>query len=232
MLEVTNLSKSFGRKQILDDINFSLKSGDILGFIGKNGAGKTTTLKIIATLLRQDKGKVELLNFNSVVQPDKIRQHVGIINGDMKLPNRLTALEALQYQGYLQNIPNKTIMDRIKTLSKTLGIDYLNVYCESLSTGMAQRVLIARALIHFPPLILLDEASNGLDVSARSELQSIVKGFAENGRGIIYSTHILSELEQFATKTVVIQNGKIVDTMAGFEVQRIMPLFAENKGKI
>jgi sodium transport system ATP-binding protein len=221
MIEILNLTKKYNHKYAVKNLNMQIPTGTICGFLGRNGAGKTTTMRMLATLIAPTNGTAKINGFDIQQQSVQVRSVLGIVNGGMKLPDRLTVKEALEYHALLQLMPTKNIKYRIQELADQFEITFLNRLCKDLSTGMAQRALIVRAILSNPQVLLLDEASNGLDIAARKELFAMIRSYADQGNTVMYSTHILSELEDMAQLTAVIHHGQLIELYEGFDSQSI-----------
>ena len=219
LLEVKNVSKSFGKKKVLKDISFSLSSGEILGFIGPNGSGKTTTIKLILGLQSIDSGSVFINNYDVSKNFSKAIEKVGAIveNPDMYLylsGRKNLELVARMYKGITK--------DRIEEIIKLVGLESrIKDKVSKYSLGMRQRLGIAASILHKPNLLILDEPTNGLDPEGIKELRSLlVKLAKEEGVGILISSHNLSELENFCTNICILKNGEIIEDTSVKEVKQ------------
>lgn len=210
-VEVTNLKRYFGKIKAVDDISFSLSEGDIVGFVGPNGAGKTTTMKIIATIDEPTHGDV-LIDGVSVVQyPTKARELVGFMPDSLPTHRDVTVDDYLDFFARAFEIKTpkrRALIDGIEEFTNLLGIR--DKFLKSLSKGMKQRVSLARALIHDPKVLVLDEPAAGLDPRARIELRELLKALAAQGKCILVSSHILSELTEICDSAVIIEKGKLL----------------------
>ena len=210
-ITLNNICKKYGKTQAADSVSFSFESGQIYGFIGPNGAGKTTTMKIMATLEEPDSGDVFFDEVSVVNYPDKIRTFLGY------MPDSLPEFKDIQVWEYLDffaRISGLKGMRRRKTLAEieeftNLG-EIRTKYLNELSKGMKQRVSLARALVNNPGVMLLDEPAAGLDPRARLELRALLKILAEQGKAILISSHILSELQDICNGAVIIEKGRIL----------------------
>ena len=208
---VQNISKRYGKTQAASDVSFSFESGQIYGFIGPNGAGKTTTMKIMASLEIPDSGDVLYDGVSVLNYPDRVRAFLGYMPDSLPVFKDIQVWEYLDFFARIYGLKGakrrRTLAD-IEEFTK-LG-DMRNKYLNELSKGMKQRVSLARALVNNPSVMLLDEPAAGLDPRARMELRSLLKILAEQGKAILISSHILSELQDICNGAVIIEKGKIL----------------------
>ena len=222
MIEVRNLSKSFGKVQAVRDLSFRVDSGEVFGLLGPNGAGKTTTLRILATLLKADAGEATVAGHSTTREAERVRHIIGVVNGGMGLYDRLTGREVLHYFGRLYGMNRGAIASRIDELDRLLQLDdALRRRVGGFSTGMKQKVVIARAVLHDPPVIFFDEATSGLDVMARRAVLDFIRDYPSRGRAVIYSTHVMSEVEELCDRAAVLYRGRLIaeDTIASLRQQ-------------
>ncbi|MBS3965788.1 MAG: ATP-binding cassette domain-containing protein [Truepera sp.] len=222
MIDVKNLHKSFGPVHAVTDLSFSVAAGEVFGLLGPNGAGKTTTLRILATLLKPDRGQATVGGFDVLTQAEQVRSSIGVVNGGMGLYDRLTGREVLHYFGKLYRLTPPQIEARIEMLDALLELgDTLKRRCDEFSTGMKQKIVIARAVIHDPPIIFFDEATVGLDVMARRAVINFVKRYPSETRTVVYSTHVMSEVEELCDRAAIIYQGRLValDNVAALKAQ-------------
>ena len=216
MIEARNLTKTFhdkkrGQIHAVDDVSFSVAPGQIYGLLGANGAGKTTTLRMLATLLRPTGGSATVAGFDVVRQGQEVRARVGFLAASTALYGRLTARETLAYFGRLNGIPDAEIAIRTKRLADELGMhDFLDRRCEKFSTGMKQKTSIARTLIHDPEVMVFDEPTLGLDIMAARTIVKFVRECRDRGKTVVYSTHIMSEVEKLCDVIGIIHDGKLL----------------------
>ena len=211
MIEVQNLSKSFDSYKAVDNLSFQVQDGEIFGLLGPNGAGKTTILRILATLIKASSGKASINGLEVKHQAEDIRKIIGVVNGGMGLYDRLTGREVLYYFGQLYSLSKPTIEKRIKELDQLLQLgSTLDKKCGDFSTGMKQKIVIARAVLHDPAVIFFDEATNGLDVMARRAVLDFVKNYPQSQRTVIYSTHIMNEVEELCQRVAIMYQGKLI----------------------
>jgi len=211
MVKVEGLRKSYGKTQALRGVSFEVADGKIYGLLGPNGAGKTTTLRILATLVKPDGGRANVAGYDVTSQPLKVRANLGIVNGGMGLYERLTGREILEFFGKLYGLEGADLEERIGWADEVLGMGAaLRRRVSEMSSGMIQKVIIARAILHKPPVLLLDEATSGLDVFARRALLDFVVEYRDQGKTIIYSTHVLPEAEEVCDLVGFLHEGKML----------------------
>lgn len=211
MLEIDRLSKRYGQQAALDEVSFTAHEGEVFGLLGPNGAGKTTLLRTASTLLRASGGAVRVAGHDVAHDPETVRRQLGVVNGGMGLPPRLTGLEVLREQAALYGLSRAAADARILVLRGELGLeDVLDRQTQTYSTGMKQRVVVARAVIHDPPVLLLDEAASGLDILARRQLMDYVLARRQPGRLVVYSTHVMSEAEELCDRVVILNQGRVL----------------------
>lgn len=209
MIEVKDISKSFGEKVVLDKISFTVED-EILGLLGPNGSGKSTLMKIIAGILTPDSGDV-LVNGVSVVEdPIKVKEIVGFVPETPILYESLTAFELFSFIGSVRKIDSLRLRERVEKLADALDFRAMDELFANLSLGNKQKVSIIAAMLHNPSVLILDEAFNGLDVAAAKVLRDLIFQFREDGREVLLSTHILPIAERICDRILIIQNGKII----------------------
>ena len=206
-----NLLKRYGSVTALRDTSFEVRRGTITGFVGRNGAGKTTTLKILSTLLRADDGTCSMLGYDVRSAPLDVRRRIGFLPDSFELPAVLTLREYLDVFAELHGISRTDRPKRVATalqLTRTEDLETRRLH--ALSRGEQQRIGLARALIHNPDLLLLDEPAAGLDPHARVELKELLRLLRERGKTVFLSSHVLADLEEICDDLVVIKNGTII----------------------
>lgn len=218
----SNLLKRYGDVTALRDTSFEVSRGTITGFVGRNGAGKTTTLKILSTLMRADDGRCEVFGVDVRKAQYDLRHRIGFLPDQFELPAALTLREYLDIFAELYGIPRADRPKRVNvalqlTRSEELGDRRLQAF----SRGEQQRVGLARALIHNPDLLLLDEPAAGLDPHARVELKELLRLLRERGKTVFLSSHVLADLEEICDDLVVIKNGNVIfsGAVSGFRRQ-------------
>lgn len=219
ILEVKNVYKKIGKKQVLNNISFEIKEGEILGFIGPNGAGKTTTIKLILGLQRINSGNIIINGFNIVKDFNKAIEKVGAI---VESPDMYMYLSGRKNLEMIARMYKGITKEQIDKIIKIVGLDArINDKVSKYSLGMRQRLGIAASLIHNPNLLILDEPTNGLDPEGIKELRSLLKKLAkQNNIAILISSHNLSELESFCTNICIIKNGEIIESTSVKEVKK------------
>lgn len=207
VLKVEKLNKSFGKKKVLTDVSFTIKEGDILGFVGPNGAGKTTTIKLILGLQKIDSGKVYINGYNLKTDFEKALEKVGAIVENPDSYMYLSGRDNLKLnKNMYHNITNEDILN----VTKAVGLEKrINDKVKKYSLGMRQRLSIANALLNKPKLLILDEPTNGLDPMGIKELRNLLKKLSEERIAILISSHNLRELETFCNRICIIKNGVI-----------------------
>lgn len=210
MIVVNDLRKYFGEVKAVDGVNFEARDGEITGLLGPNGAGKTTTLRMLYSLLPPDSGQISIDGLDPTRDAMEIKRTLGVVPDGRGLYNRLTARENIRYYGDLHGIPRPEMATRIDELVETLEMaDFIDRRCEGFSQGQRVKVAIARAMIHKPQTVLLDEPSNGLDVMSTRALRHYIRGLKETGHSVVLSTHIMQEVAALCDRIVIIAKGKV-----------------------
>jgi ABC-2 type transport system ATP-binding protein len=210
-INVVNLKKYYGRTRAVDDISFSFASGQIFGFVGPNGAGKSTTMRILATLDEPTAGDAYVDGVSVVEEPEKARQLVGYVPDALPTHRDMSVHDYLDFfaRAYgLKGRQRHQVIERIEEFTNLTGIR--DKYVVALSKGMKQRVSVARSLLHDPPVLIMDEPAAGLDPRARVELRELLKLLSWQGKAILISSHILTELAEVCTGAVIIEHGRIL----------------------
>jgi sodium transport system ATP-binding protein len=212
-VEVSHLTKRFGGFVAVDDLSFSVGRGEIYGLLGPNGAGKTTTLRVLAAILAPSEGRAELGGVDVAREPQEARRRLGFLTGSTGLYARLTGRELLRYFGKLHGMTDEAIGERTAFLARALDLDaaaILDRRCEALSTGQRQRLSVARAVLHDPAVLILDEPTVGLDVLASRFLRDFVRGERDRGKAVIFSTHYLAEAELLCDRIGLLHRGRML----------------------
>lgn len=212
ILEAEGLVKRFGPVTAVDGVSLTVDAGEVVGLLGPNGAGKTTTLRMLAGILTPSAGWVRVSGLDMATQALDAKRHIGFLSGDTQLYQRLTPREVLFYFGRLQQMPEPRLAERVSQLIDELEMTaYAGRPCGTLSSGQKQRANIARAFLHEPDLLILDEPTTALDViSGRFIVESIRRQRAL-GRAILFSTHIMGEAEYLCDRIVLVHEGRVFD---------------------
>ena len=215
MIEVQELHKTFTISGVplhaVNGVSFAAADGEITGLLGPNGAGKTTTLRILYTLMRPDRGRVLVDGLDPANDPAAVRARLGVLPDARGLYKRLSARENIEYFARLYAIPESVIAARITALTSALDLgDFLERRTEGFSGGQRTRTAIARALVHDPRNVLLDEPTNGLDVMTTRALRSFLRGLRAEGRCVLLSSHVMQEVAALCDRIVVIASGRVV----------------------
>jgi sodium transport system ATP-binding protein len=193
------------------DVSFTCEPGRIYGLLGANGAGKTTTLRMLATLLQPVSGTITVAGHDAATAPEKVRANVGFLAASTALYGRLTAREMITYFGELNGMAGEAIRARVQQLADELDMhDFLDRRCDKFSTGMKQKTSIARTLVHDPAVMIFDEPTLGLDVMTARSIVRFVRECRNRGKTVIYSTHVMSEVEKLCDTIGIIHGGKLV----------------------
>lgn len=211
MLVIDNLTKYYGDFCALNHISMHISKGDLYGFVGPNGAGKTTTLKILSGLIRPDDGRIMMDGKNLLTDIRKLKSDIGYMPDFFGTYDNLKVIEYMHFFASIYHIDGLRANAVIERLLKLVHMeDRKNQYVDELSRGLKQKLCLARCLIHNPKLLILDEPSSGLDPAARIEVREILKKLCNEGKTIIISSHILSELAEMCTHLGIIQNGHMI----------------------
>ncbi len=211
VLETTDIRKEYGTLVAVNNVNLSIEKGNVVGLIGPNGAGKTTLLRILATLLYPTMGQARLLGFDLAKDRLQIRERIGFLPDFFNLYNDLTLRECLEFFARAYKVEQGQIPGRIDDVLKYVDLEYKrNDFVRNLSRGMVQRMGLAALLVHSPDLFLLDEPASGLDPKARIQLREVLQKLRQEGKTIIISSHILSELSGFCTHIAIMNKGHLV----------------------
>ena len=216
MIHVRRLTKHYqdvrrGQVSALEAVSFHASPGMIFGLLGPNGAGKTTALRILGTLLRPTSGGATVGGFDLLGQSEQVRRQIGFVSANTAVYDRLTGWETVEYFGRLHGLDSPTLRRRMEELFERLGMeDTRDLLGAKMSTGMKQKVAIARALVHDPPVLIFDEATAGLDVLAARALLDIVVDLRRRGKCILFSTHIMREAEKLCDRVAILHRGRVL----------------------
>jgi sodium transport system ATP-binding protein len=215
-VRVQALQKSFwdesrGEVRAVDGIDFECHQGEVFGLLGANGAGKTTTLRMLATILKPTGGSASLNGYDVIAAPEDVRRSLGFYSASTALYPRLTGRETLEFFARINGYPANQVNRRVEALIERFGIaEYADARVEKLSSGMKQKISIARTIVHDPPVLIFDEPTVGLDVMAALEMQRVIHQLRDEGKCIIFSTHIMSEAEKLCDRIAIIHQGRIL----------------------
>ncbi|MGD9637096.1 MAG: ATP-binding cassette domain-containing protein [Pirellulales bacterium] len=216
MIEARSLSKAYsdlrrGEVKALDDVSFHATPGQVYGLLGPNGAGKTTALRILSTVLEPTSGTAIVGGFDVVTQPELVRHQIGFVSANTAVYDRMTAREMVEYFGRLYGMGEEELDERINQLFDRFAMQEIrDVLGAKMSTGMKQKVSIARAIVHDPPVLIFDEATTGLDVLVARALLDAVAELRDEGKCIIFSTHIMREAERLCNRIAIMHRGSIL----------------------
>ena len=216
MIHVRGLTKSYadlrrGPLIALDGISFEAKAGEIYGLLGPNGAGKTSVLRILSTVLRPTSGTASVNGYDVATQPSLVRHQIGFVSANTAVYDRMTAWEMVEYFGRLYGLAPEHLRERMESIFTRLSMNEIrDVLGAKMSTGMKQKVSIARAIVHDPPVLIFDEATAGLDVLVARALLQTVAQLRDQGKCILFSTHIMREAERLCDRLAILHRGHIL----------------------
>ncbi len=214
MIEIENVAKAFGRRgevRAVDGVSFAAADGEITGLLGPNGAGKTTLLRVLATLMIPDSGNAKVDGDDVVRDRYAVRRRIGVLSDARGLYSRLTARENIRYYGALQGLSGEGLDARVDELIRALSItDIADRRAHGFSQGERMKVAIARALVHDPQTILLDEPTNGLDIMSIRALRDLLRELQTQGKCLLFSSHVMQEVTALCRRIVILGRGKVV----------------------
>jgi sodium transport system ATP-binding protein len=216
MIHVHNLVKSFrdlrrGQVLAVDQISFDAYPGEVFGLLGPNGAGKTTAMRILCTVLKPSGGTARVAGYDVLTQPGQVRQHIGFLSANTAIYDRMSAWELVEYFGRLYGLDGEPLRARMEDVFGSLQMnDFRDVLGAKMSTGMRQKVSIARAIIHDPPVLIFDEPTLGLDVLVARAVRKNIERLRDLGKCIVFSTHIMHEVEKLYDRVAIISRGRIL----------------------
>jgi sodium transport system ATP-binding protein len=215
MIQVENLCKSFrdlrrGQVLAVDHVTFEARPGEVFGLLGANGAGKTTTMRILCTVLHPTGGSARIAGFDVATQPGEVRRQIGFLSANTAIYDRMSAWELVEYFGRLYGLQPVPLRDRMEQVFATLQMNHFrDVLGAKMSTGMRQKVSIARAIVHDPPVLIFDEPTAGLDVLVARAVMDSIKELRALGKCILFSTHIMREVEKLCDRVAILSRGQI-----------------------
>ncbi len=212
MIKFRNVTKTYNKTvKALDDVSFDVSGGEIVGFIGPNGSGKTTTMKLLTGIIKADKGKISVNGFDIREDPIKAKQSIGYIADSPDMFLRLKGTEFLELIGDIYKVSEKDRRERISSLSEKFGLtEALSSPMMSYSHGMRQKMMVIAALLHKPPVWILDEPMIGLDPKSAFELKQLMRDHTKEGNAVFFSTHVLEVAEKLCDRVVIIKKGHIL----------------------
>ena len=209
MIKATSLTKSYGTVSAVNDVSFEAASGKVTALLGPNGAGKSTILRILSTIISPDTGSATIDGLDVTTDTMDVRRKIGVLPHNTGIYDRLTAIENIRYFGNLQQVKRAELTDRIDKLIHLLDMnEFCNRRVSGFSQGQKMKVALARALVHDPQYILLDEPTNGLDVMATRALRKVIHDIKDAGKCILFSSHVMQEVESLCDHLVILGQGK------------------------
>ncbi len=216
MIEARQLTKLFhdkkrGEIRAVDGVSFRCQPGQVFGLLGVNGAGKTTCLRMLGTILQPSSGTATVCGFDVLDQPERVRASIGFLSTATALYGRLTAQETVEYFGRLHGLAESLLRQRLDGIFETLDMnEFRHRRCDQLSSGMKQKVSIARTLVHDPPVMIFDEPTHGLDVLTARTVVGFIRDCRTRGKTVIFSTHVMREAEKLCDSIAIIHGGRIM----------------------
>ena len=211
ILSVKNLTKQFKNFKAVDEVSFDVQEGEVFGLLGPNGAGKTTIIRTVATVLAPTAGTAEVLGFDIVKNPEEVRKNIGVLTTDIGVYERFSGRENLRYFGELYGLSKSVLEERINELVDLLEMrNFIDRRAGKYSTGMKQKLAIARSVIHNPKIIIFDEPTAGLDVLASQTVLKFMRQSKKPGGCVIFSTHQMRDAEKLCDRVVIIHKGKVI----------------------
>jgi sodium transport system ATP-binding protein len=217
MIHVDNLCKAFrdlrrGEVLAVNHVSFDAYPGEVFGLLGPNGAGKTTAMRMLCTVLRPTGGTARVAGYDVVTQPGQVRQHIGFLSANTGIYDRMSAWELVEYFGRLYGLGGERLRARMEEVFALLQMDdFRDVLGAKMSTGMRQKVSTARAIVHDPPVLIFDEPTLGLDVLVARAVRENIRRLRDLGKCIVFSTHIMHEVEKLCDRVAIISGGRILD---------------------
>jgi sodium transport system ATP-binding protein len=227
MIAVDNLTKTFrdlrrGQVLAVDHISFEARPGEVFGLLGPNGAGKTTAMRILCTVLRPTGGTARIAGYDVTMQANDVRQHIGFLSANTAIYDRMSAWELVEYFGRLYGLEGERLRTRMEEVFAALQMNHFrDVLGAKMSTGMRQKVSIARAIVHDPPVLIFDEPTAGLDVLVARAVMENIQQLKALGKCILYSTHIMREVEKLCDRVAIVSRGRVqaMGTLAELRAQ-------------
>ncbi|MBS1718102.1 MAG: ATP-binding cassette domain-containing protein [Armatimonadetes bacterium] len=215
MVRTHDIAKVFmdsKRKEVraVDGVSIEAKPGEIFGLLGANGAGKTTLLRLLSTVISPTAGSAEVAGYDVQQHPEKVRENIGFLSTSTAIYQRLTGREFIEFFGRLNGLDEKKLKERVEYVTEMFRIhEFMDSLCDKLSTGQKQRINIARTILHDPPVLFFDEPTAGLDVMTSQSVLGFIEHCRTMGKTVIFSTHIMSEVERLCDHVAVIHEGQV-----------------------
>ncbi len=212
MLELKNVSKSYHHVRVVDNVSFSVESGQILGIVGSNGAGKTTLTSMIATLIKPDSGEILLEGEDLVRNPQKVRSMIGYVPQDIALYESLSGRDNLKFWGRINKVPQDKLKERMESVCRMIRFDegLLRKRVADYSGGMKRRLNIGVALLHDPRIVIMDEPTTGIDIRSASQILEAIEDLRKSGIAVIFVGHYMEEIEKISTHLCVMSKGRVI----------------------
>lgn len=223
MIQVTNLSKSYGNILAVNDISFSIEKGEVFGLLGPNGAGKSTTINMMSTILKSDKGSITIDGFDVKTNAKHCKKLIGVVSQEISLYEELSAYDNLLFFGKLYHIPQQELKQIINETLNLIGLsERKNDLIKTYSGGMKRRINIAASLLHKPKVLFMDEPTVGIDPQSRNLIFEVIEKLNKQGMTIIYTTHYMEEVERLCKRIAIIDSGKIIAQGTQKELQNLV----------
>lgn len=227
MIEISGLNKDYSGKKVIDGLDLEIERGELFGFLGPNGAGKTTAIRILTTLTKPSSGKVAINGIDVAREPEKVKSEFGIVQQHLSLNRDLTIHENLELHARLHHLPKKERDERIADLLDYVELsDHADYLIDDVSGGMKRRAMIARALIHRPNLLFLDEPTVGLDAQTRRKVWELIRRMNAEGTTVFLTTHYIEEAEALCQRVGVLHHGRIIAIDSPLSLRRKLGMIA------
>lgn len=222
IIEVKNLKKVYGNREVLKGIDFSVESGEIFGFLGPNGAGKSTTISMISTLNSPSEGIIKINGMDVSKYSKEVRKLIGLVPQDIALYQDLSAMDNLKFWGRMYGLTGKLLKERINQVLDIVGLhDRVNEDVKNYSGGMKRRINIGAALLHNPKILIMDEPTVGIDPQSRNHILDTVLKLNQDGMTVIYTSHYMEEVEYLCTRLAIIDHGQLIAIGSKEEIKEI-----------
>ncbi len=233
MIEISGLKKEYSRKKVVDNLNLEVGRGELFGFLGPNGAGKTTTIRILTTLTKPSSGRIRINGIDVAKDPSRVKSEFGVVQQHLSLNRDLTIGENLELHARLHHLQSRERKERIAELLDYVGLsDHSDQLIDSVSGGMKRRAMIARALIHRPKLLFLDEPTVGLDAQTRRRVWDLIRRMNLEGSTVFLTTHYIEEAETLCQRVGILHHGRLIALGSPLELrQRLGMIAVEMQGE-